>query len=180
MKARGKIVNLDLDYITHRPKLTIQLNNQYLIGFDEVKDLEDLDITIEKHRKKRSNDANAYCWKLLQEIADRIGSTKEDVYREAIRAKGQFEVIPIRNEAVDKFVKAWSKNGLGWVCELSGRKSKLEGYTNVFAYYGSSTFDTKQMSYFLDYVVQEAKTLGIKTLDDLEFEKMMKEYDKSN
>ena len=32
------------------------------------------------------------------------------------------------------------------------------------------------MSYFLDYIVQEAKSLGIKTLDDIEFENMMKDY----
>lgn len=175
MKTRGKIVNLDLDYITHKPKLTIQLSNQELIGYDEIKDLDNLDITIEKHKEKRSKDANAYCWKLCQEIADKLGSTKEEVYREAIHGKGPFEIIPIKEEATEKFINAWSKNGLGWVAEIFS-DSKLEGYKNIIAYYGSSTFDKKQMSYFLDYIVQEAKSLGIKTLDDIEFENMMKAY----
>ena len=66
MEARGKIVNLDLDFVSHKLKLTIQLDNQMLVGYDEIKDLEDLDITIEKHKEKRSKDANAYCWKLCQ------------------------------------------------------------------------------------------------------------------
>ncbi len=176
MKARGKIVNLDLDYISHKPKLTIQLSNQELIGYDEIKNLDDLDITLEKHKEKRSKDANAYCWKLCQEIANKIGSTKEEVYREAIHGKGPFEIVPIKEVAVDKFISSWGKNGLGWIAEIFG-DSKLEGFKNIIIYYGSSTFDKKQMSYLLDYLVQEAKELGIKTLDDLEFERMMQAYE---
>ncbi len=175
MKARGKIVNLDLDYITHKPKLTLQLKSQYLTDYDSIKDLEDLDITIEKHREHKTKDANAYLWKLCQEIADKLDSTKEEVYREAIRDKGPFEIVPIKDSAVEHFIYAWSKQGLGWCAEIFG-KSKLEGYTNVIAYYGSSTFDKKQMSYVVGYVDQEAKKMGIKTLSDLEFEHMIKTY----
>lgn len=175
MKTRGKIVNLDLDYISHKPKLTIQLSSQELIGYDEIKDLEELDITIEKHKEKRSKDANAYCWKLCQEIANKLDSTKEEVYREAIKDKGPFDIVPIKNIAVEKYISRWSNNGLGWIAEIFG-ESKLEGYTNVITYYGSSTFDKKEMSYFLDYIVHEAKELGIKTLDDIEFENMMRAY----
>lgn len=178
MKTKGKIVNLDLDYETHRPKLTIQLESQELVGYDEIKDLDLLDITLEKHKEKRSNDANAYCWMLCQEIANKLGSTKEEIYQEAIRGKGPFEILPLKNEAVDKFITSWSKNGLGWIAEVFS-VSKLEGYTNVIIYYGSSTFNTKQMSYLLDYLVQEAKELGIKTLDDLEFERMLEQYEKN-
>lgn len=176
METRGKIFSIDFDYITHRPKLTLQLNSQWLVGFDEIKDLDDLDITIEKHREKRSKDANSYCWKLIQEIADRLGSTKEEIYREAIRDKGSFEIIPIKDKAVDKFINAWKKNGVGWIAEVFS-DSKLEGFTNVIVYYGSSTYDKKQMSYFLDYIVQEAKSLGIKTMDEIEVEKMMTNYE---
>lgn len=175
MKTRGKIVNLDLDYISHKPKLTIQLSSQYLTDYDEVKDLDDLDITIEKHREKKTKDANSYLWKLCQEIANKLESTKEEVYREAIHDKGPFEIVPIKDEAVEHFIWAWSKQGLGWIAEVFG-KSKLDGYTNVIAYYGSSTFDKKQMSYVVGYVDQEAKRMGIKTLSDLEFERMMKAY----
>ena len=49
------------------------------------------------------------------------------------------------------------------MCESTG-KSKLEGYENVFAYYGSSTYNTTEMSRLIDYVVDEAKELGIETL----------------
>ena len=67
MEIRGKIVDLELDYETHKPKLTIQLSNQELIGYDEVKNLDDLDITLEKHKVIRGKDANSYLWVLCQE-----------------------------------------------------------------------------------------------------------------
>ena len=40
-------------------------------------------------------------------------------------------------------------------------KRKLKGYTKIVAYYGTSTYDTKEMSRFLDEIVSEAKELGI-------------------
>lgn len=178
MKTRGKIVGLDLGYISHRPKLTIQLDNQELVGYDEIKDLEKLDITLEKHKEKRSKDANSYCWVLCQEIANKLGSTKEEIYQEAIHSKGPFEIVPIKNEAVDKFITSWSEHGMGWIAEVFG-DSKIDGYKNVIIYYGSSTFDKKQMSYLLDYLVQEAKELGIKTLDEIEFERMIEQYERN-
>ena len=119
-------------------------------------------ITIQKFRESRSRDANAYCWVLLDKIADATKSTKELIYKEIIKRVGVFEVLPIKDTAVDSFIKKWKSKGLGWVCEILG-KSKLENYTNVVAYFGTSTYDTKEMSRFIDEVVQEARGLNIQT-----------------
>ena len=116
-----------------------------------------------KEIKKLGLNANNYMWQLIQKIADKIGSTKEEVYLEAIRDKGQFEIVPVKNEAVEQFIKCWSKNGLGNVCEIKG-ESKINGYTNIICYFGSSTYDTKQFSYLCDYIVEQAKELEIETL----------------
>lgn len=176
MKTRGKIVNLDLDYISHKPKLTIQLSNQQLIGYDEIKDLDDLDITLEKHKEIRGKDANSYLWVLCQGIADKLGSTKEEIYREMIRDKGPFSIVPVKDEIVDQYIYAWQHHGIGWIAEIFS-KSKYEGYTKVITYYGSSTFDKKQMSVFLEYVDQEAKKLGVPTLSDFEYKRMIEMYE---
>lgn len=125
---------------------------------------------IKEHKKKRSLDANAYCWVLLQKIADKLNSSKEEIYKRIIKEKGTFEIIPIKNEAVDTFINAWQEHGIGWICETT--KSKLDGYTNVIAYYGSSTYDTKQMAYFIDYIVEEAKELEIETMTPNELESL--------
>lgn len=118
---------------------------------------------IKEHRNKRSLDANAYCWTLLGKIAAKVGLGKEEVYREMIKDVGDnYTIIPIRNDAVEKWIENWQGRGVGWVCDIIG-DSKIDGYTNVITYYGSSTYDTKQMSNLINLVVQECKTLGIET-----------------
>ena len=121
------------------------------------------DAEIKLHREKRSLDANAYCWVLLGKLAAVLGEPKEAVYRELIRGIGDnFEVIPIRREAADKFAAAWQQNGLGWICDRAG-ESKWPGYENIIAYYGSSTYDTAQMSRLIDLLVQECREQDIET-----------------
>ena len=135
---------------------------------DKAKDLDDLQLieVIEfidkvKHRKnKRSINANNYLWQIIQQIADKIGSTKEEVYKQAIQDKGQFQIIPVKDEAVNTFIKCWAKNGLGNICDIKG-KSKIEGYTNIICYFGSSTYDNIQFHAFTEYIVNEANKLGI-------------------
>ena len=182
MELKGKIVDVSLDFVTHKPKITIQITNQQDILTDEFNKLQDeelLDIELNKHREKRSNDANSYCWVLCQKIAEVVNSTKILVYKKAISEAGQFEILPIKDVAVDTFINAWQHKGLGWVCQKIG-ESKFRGFTNVIAYYGSSTYDTKSMSLLINWLVDEARNLGIKTLEDLEIEKLIDEWDASN
>lgn len=148
IKLGGKVVLM----------LDTDLSAEYL---DELKDKE-LKVQVSVWRQDRSLNANNYCWKLLDEIAQRMHSTKEEVYQEIISKVGVFEILPIRNEAVDNFVEKWQSRGLGWVCNIM-RDSKIPNYTNVIAYYGSSVYNTKEMSRLIDEVVQEAQALGIQT-----------------
>ena len=47
-------------------------------------------------------------------------------YRDLIKNIGSFEIIPVKNEAVERFRQAWSNHGLGWLTETM--KSKLERF----------------------------------------------------
>ena len=136
---------------------------QYLYNQDKDKIFE-----IKEHKTKRSLNANAYCWVLMNKIADVIKSTKEEVYREYIKNKGIFRVITMNKEATDTFIRVWQDKGLGWICDTS--ESKFEGMIDVIAYYGTSSYNTKQMANFIDYVVEEAKALEIETLPPDEIE----------
>ena len=180
MKLTGKIIDVSLDYLTKKPKITFQIKNQYDIlneEFNKFSKEEEIDIELCEYKKQRSNDANAYCWVLCQKIAEVVNSTKINVYRKAISEVGQFEILPLKNEAVQTFIDAWSKRGIGWLCQSIG-ESKFRGFTNVVAYYGSSIYDTKSMSKLINWLVEEARGLGIKTLEDIEIEKLIEEWDK--
>ena len=144
--------------------LMLKVNTKHATTFcEEMKEGKVYEADLKEHRKKRSLDANAYCWVLLGKIANKVGLDKDDVYREMIRGVGDnYTIVPIRNDAVDKWIENWQARGTGWVCDILG-ESKIDGYTNVITYYGSSTYDTKQMSALINLVVQECKTLGIET-----------------
>lgn len=122
------------------------------------------DLEVKEHRKKRSLDANAYAWVLINKLADEMRITPLEVYRQAIQnVGGNYEILPIKEDATDHFKRIWEAKGLGWPCVDMG-KSKIDGYRNMRAYYGSSTYDTRQMSQLIDNLVQDCKALDIETL----------------
>ena len=161
--------------------LMLKVNTKDATAFcDEMKEGKVYEADLKEHRKKRSLDANAYCWVLLGKIAAKVGLGKEDVYREMIRNVGDnYTIVPIRNDAVDKWIENWQTRGTGWVCDTIG-ESKIEGYTNVITYYGSSTYDSKQMSTLINLVVQECKTLGIETATPAELSLLLEGWGESH
>lgn len=131
------------------------------------------ELTVREHRKKRSLDANAYAWVLIGKLADAMRVPPTVVYNNAIQnIGGNYEIIPIREEAVEKFKEVWTKQGLGWPCVDMG-PSKIQGYRNLRAYYGSSTYDTRQMSMLIDSLIQDCKALDIETLSEEKLSAMM-------
>ena len=119
-------------------------------------------VEIKTKREGRSLDANAYCWVLCGKIADTKGllMKKTDVYKQAIRDYGVTAIMPLANNQLKDIIKWHEESGLGNSCDVIGA-SKFAGYTNVMFYYGSSGYDTKQMSVLLDGIVSDAKDLGI-------------------
>ena len=71
-------------------------------------------------------------------------------------------MVPIKAEAADRFERIWEGRGLGWACERID--SKLEGFVNIIAYYGSSTYDSKEMARLIDSVVRDCEEQGIQTM----------------
>lgn len=175
MKFKGKLGDVNIDFENKNMKLTFEVDNTDLAIIEQFRD-KDLNIEISKWYKKRSLDANAYAWVLLGKLQDVLNIPKETIYRNMIKNIGSYEVVPIKNEAVEKFESAWQKNGLGWVTEQL--PSKLKGYTNIVCYYGSSSYNSKEMSRLIDLIVQECKEQEIETLSKEELKSMMEEYEK--
>jgi hypothetical protein len=131
------------------------------------------EISIDKEKKHRSNDANAYYWQLVGQLSEKLNIPPKDIYRSHIKdVGGNYEVLPIREDAVDFWIETWEKRGLGWCSAIIG-DSKLRGYTNVICFYGSSTYDTRQMSRLIDLCVQDCKEQGIETMTPAELERLL-------
>lgn len=133
-------------------------------------------VTIEPYSEKRSLTQNSYMWVLLNQLAIKLGLSKNDVYKSYVKDYGTFEIIPIKNEAVERFSKNWSKNGLGWFVEDLG-ESKLNGFTKLVAYYGSSTYNSKEMARMLEAIVHDCEEQGIYTMTMKDVLKLKNEND---
>ena len=156
----GKLRDLTLNR-DGTQNVTITVQTDFRERFDELSE-KVLDIEIKPHREKRSKDANAYMWVLVDKIAEAMKEDKVEIYREAIKhIGGVSDTICVRDRAVQAIRESWEQKGIGWVTDTI--PSKLEGCTNVVVYYGSSTYDTRQMSTLIDHLVQDAKALGIET-----------------
>jgi hypothetical protein len=150
---KGKLVNL-IQLKNGKYVVTIELDGNFP-EFDELKE-NDVDITVEKYREKRSKNANGYMWALCEKIARKINATKYDVYKQAVREVGVFQDIAISEKAKSTFKKVWEAYGTGYFIEDFGMY--------IRAYYGSHNYNTAQMSRVIDYIVSEAKALNIDTL----------------
>jgi hypothetical protein len=140
-----------------------------------IKDGKTYTCTIAQYRKKRSLDANAYFWVLADKVAAVLGITKEEVYRKAVHDVGVFEIVPIREDALDQWRLNWESGGLGRICEALG-DSKLDGYVKTINYFGSSVYDTTQMKRLIDWIVDEAHHVGVETLTPQEIAQMTQQW----
>ena len=175
MQAIAQIKDISIDFETRKPKIRLLLATNELSDIEELKNENRLNFELKKYRERRSLDANAYMWVLVSKLQEKLDIPKEDIYKDAIKNIGVYEVIPVKNEAVERFIQAWKHNGLGWICETT--KSKLEGFTNVLAYYGSSTYNTKEMSRLIELIVQECQQLNIETKSKSEIDSLLNQWE---
>ena len=134
----------------------------------------DYDITPAK--KKRSLNANAYAWNLINDIALAVRETPENVYREALQNIPNIcEVLCVQDKAVDSMERLWIRDHIGRRVER--KESKIKGCTNLYIYYGSSDFDTRQMSMLIDNLVHDAQALGIETRPEEEIKSLLEVWE---
>ena len=170
IELTGKINALNIDFLTGKTLLTLEVNEKSAIkqGYDELKDCEKLSIKIGKYREKRSLDANAYCWVLCTKLAeerskDGVKVTKEDVYREEIRDLGIYrDYVNLPLPEAKTLQTAWGMLGTGWVTEQVDFSPNGENVT-IRCYYGSSQYNTKQMSRLISNLQQDCEAVGIST-----------------
>lgn len=142
-------------------KLSMQNRNSIKAALEEAGDT--LTVKVSKYRKKRSLNANAYFWQLCGELAYKLGKSKEEIYWEYIKHFGIYRTVEIDEKAVDTLIYIWQSHGLGWIAERLD-KGRNEGFILINLYYGSSSYNAKQMARLIDAVVEDCKAQGIETL----------------
>ena len=142
---------------------------------DSLKDDKEYILTVREKKDKRSLNANAYAWALLDKLAEKLRIGKTEIYRTFIKdVGGNSEVICIQDKALDHFREIWEQGHIGRFTETI--PSKLEGCTNVIVYYGSSDFDTTTMARFIELIVNECKENDVPTYDQAELDRLCEEW----
>lgn len=154
--------------------LLITVNKRCLADMPDT--TKPMELTIKAKRKKRSLQANKYCWVLCEAIADKIGSgiNKNDVYRTAIQNAANdsmYDLVKLPRRIAKEMAAAWEKNGIG--CIAVPWSNGYEPWIEYRFYFGSSKYDTAMMGRLLDELISEAENLGIDTLTPDEKARMM-------
>ena len=162
MKAH--MIDFSFGY-NRKQRVTFELEGDFREIYEKLKDFV-LDLTVKKFREKRSLDANAYMWVLIDKLAVATGYKQRDIYFDGLKNVGgnvrHYCGIP---EAIDDLCNLWSTQGsTGWGWPYERYPSKLEGCENVKLFYGSSTFDTATMSRMIDHLIQDCEQAGVETM----------------
>lgn len=111
---------------------------------------------LEEYKEKRSLNANNYAWKLITEIGNKLRKSKEEVYLQMLKDYGQQEMVSMLSSINPSgYFKYYQKVGSS---VLNGKE-----FNHFKIFKGTSEYNTKEMSIFIDGVVQEAEQLDIPT-----------------
>ena len=138
------------------------IGNQALVSAPVPFNLDDGEylVSIEPKKKKRSLDQNRYFWKLVGEIAKtENGDLKDvdDLYTHLLQMAGaKYESLIIKHEALERF-----KGLVRHVKIMKQQVINHELYDTVWAFYGSSQFDTSEMSQLIDTTLKYAEEAGV-------------------
>lgn len=145
--------------------ITVTVGANFRETFDLLKD-KDIKVEITKASDRRSNNQNRFAWELIDQIAAASHTKISDVYRNAIREIGGVStMVGMKDEAIPVFREGWEKGHLGRQVEIIPGSTR-PGWSNVKIFFGSSEFDSEQMSRLIDILIQDAESLGIPTIKE--------------
>lgn len=178
METTAKITSFNKDYQTGKAIVTLLLDIKVLDEIEELFKLDKITLIIKKLFRKRSLDANSYCWVLCDKIAKELSKdgeiiTKENIYQDSILQIGVFEPMIVQEKTFERFKRIWEKQGLGFLIQEVSRKDKC---VKVNCYYGSSTYDSKEMNLLIGLLINLAKSLNIETKPQAEIDSLLEAW----
>lgn len=167
MKIKAKIKGVARDFTNGRHQITLDMLQG---NINEINDLLDRDLSVEikRYHSRRSNNANGLLWECLGRIADTLGGDKWDYYIQALNKYGQYTMVEMPADAVDRFKQIYRE------CEIVGDHN---GQKQVLCYYGSSTYTTKEFARLLDGVIDDMKAAGIEVPTSEEMQAALKAWE---
>lgn len=176
MKIKVKLNNITRNFKTNRLIISFEaLDN--INTLEEIENASELDLEITEHKEKRRINANNYFWLMLQKLCNKQDLDTIEEYRRRVKELGIFRIFRIEKENVKTIKKIWEEKGIAWFVEEFDTEYKGDvEFKTLHLYYGSSSFDKKQMSRLIDGVVQDCQAVGIETKTEAEIKSLLESW----
>ena len=125
MDTTGKLTNITRDIMSGKLNVTFQIDAEPIEELNEYGRASDiLDISVKKHRKKRSNDANGMLWSCLSDIAKAMNPPRDkwEVYLEMLKSYGEYTYVSVEPKAVETMKKQWRETEVVGEIEENGER----------------------------------------------------------
>ena len=131
----------------------VKINNKRVVTV-ELDENEKIEVKV----KKRSKNANNFYWKKLSELCEVMNLNTIEEYKKRVKEVGIFQQFKIHHKNTPTFTKLWESKGCAWFTE----KIDVEGEFDILnAYYGSSSYNTKQMNRLIENLIEDLRQLNI-------------------
>lgn len=160
IESKARLVDISKDWKTNKFRLTFELDSFLPNMADTIRDV-CLRLSVKKWKEKRSLDANAYYWQLNSQMARILQTSPEELHEELLQRYGLLDSDDSGHISITVRSRVDMNRIDGhWKLYKLSRDGKWKSYLRIR---GTSEYDTAEMSYFLDRVIEEAKELGIDT-----------------
>lgn len=179
MNTTGELRGIQISYPAHRAVITLEVDCKP----EEMEQYREqpLDVSIAKHREKRTLTANAYYWELCSKLASSLRISRTEMHNRLLAEYGQYAV---NSEGVAEWAIKSPK--FDWTrCEETHYRPdpgcrvvviKGKRYPLFWVIKGSHLYDKAEMAELIDGVVSECKEQGIETRPEEEVRRMWETY----
>lgn len=148
-------------------RLVFEINREDMTESISKLDNHEVILEIKKKTKKRSLNANNFCWKLCSLIAAELETDKDSIYRDMLRRYGQFVDIECMKPAAPKIQSLFRAS------EIMNDGFEKSDKITVRGYIGSHSYDTHEMSILINGIVSECREMGIDTWSQEEIDNLV-------
>ena len=170
MESKARLKNVSFDVCDNTLDITLHLDGKPLHEVEQFYD-KDLRLSLVQWREKRSLNANAYFYTLVDKLANELNVSKAYIHNLMLRKYGQLQTVDDRPVWVvlpetEEVMKNVDENESLHLRATSEVKEGKDGrmYRTYVMLKGSHELDTRDMGLLIDGVVSECHEIGIDTL----------------
>ena len=160
IESKARLVDISKDWESGKFRLTFELDSFLPNMVDAIKDV-CLRLSVKRWKEKRSLDSNSFYWLINSQMARVLQTSPEELHETLLQRYGLLDTDENGHIAITARSNVdMSKVDGHWKLYKVSQDGKWKSYLRIR---GTSEYDTAEMAYFIERVLEDAKELGIDT-----------------